>query len=330
MSETQIYESSLANREENVVIGAGECAITLIPALGGKIASLRVGAHELLQSPLRPLAPRTRTMAFSDADASGWDECLPSVADCIIDTDAGPAAIPDHGDLWRIPWLVLDASPDSATMRARCFSLPLQLTRSLLLTETTSGWQLQLLYSLTNLGAWRVPWSWSAHPLFAVDPGDRVVLSNQIKTVRLEGSAGNRLGVSGASLSWPRNNGTDFTRVSNSDAAIGDKLFAGPLGSTEQGSCILERPQAGLRLTVRFDPLLTPYLGLWLCYGGWPSEPGPKQFCVAPEPCTAPVDSLAKTGTWSRWLDPGETVNWPMELTIDRMPPVNCDPVGKQ
>lgn len=318
------------NAEENVVIGAGECTVALMPALGGKIASLRVGTHELLQAPLKPLAPRSRTMAFSDSDASGWDECLPSVADCIIDTEGGAAAIPDHGDLWRVPWQVLDANADSTTMRANCFSLPLQLTRSILLTETTSGWQLQLLYSLTNLGAYAVPWLWSAHPLFAVDPGDRVVLPNQVHNVRLEGSAGNRLGVSGDSLTWPRNNGTDLARVSKPDTSVGDKIFAGPLGTTEEGSCTLERLQAGLRLTVLFDPMLTPYLGLWLCYGGWPSEPGPKQFCVAPEPCTAPVDSLAKTGTWTRWLDPGETFNWPMELTIDRMPPVNGSSVAKE
>jgi len=308
----------LAEAKENVVIGAGDCTITLIPALGGKIASLRIGADELLQTPLKPLALRNQTMAFSDADASGWDECLPSVAACTLETEAGPATIPDHGDLWRIPWQVLDTSGDSVTLRAKCFSLPLQLTRSLIVAKSPSGWRLQLLYSLTNLGAYRVPWSWSAHPLFAVDPGDRIVLSNQIRTVRLEGSAGNRLGLSGGSLSWPRNNGTDLARVSEPGAAIGDKLFAGPFGSTEQGSCILERLRLGLRLTARFEPSITPYLGLWLCYGGWPPEPGPKQFCVAPEPSTAPVDSLAQTGAWSRWLEAGETFNWPMELLIDR------------
>ena len=320
-------EETLAETEENVVIHKGRCAVTLMPALGGKIASLRVGGRELLQAPLNPYAPRTQTMPFSGGDASGWDECLPSVADCSIVTEAGSAHVPDHGDLWRVPWQVLETSDDSATMRANCFSLPLQVTRSTILSETPSGWRLQLLYSLTNLGAYRVPWSWAAHPLFAVEPGDRIALPENIKTLRVEGSGGNRLGTGGDIINWPIARTSlgaevDLRIADRADSGIGDKLFAGPLDFPNAGWATLERPSAGLRLTVRFEPALTPYLGLWICYGGWPDAPGAtglKQVCVALEPTTAPVDALDKTGPWSRWLDVGETVSWPMELEIENM-----------
>jgi galactose mutarotase-like enzyme len=311
----------LARLEENVVIRAGDCTVTLLPALGGKISSLLVGNHELLHPPLHPYGPRTQTMAFSDGDASGWDECLPSVADCVVKTEAGAANIPDHGDLWRVPWQVLNATGDSATFRAKCFSLPLQLTRSTILTEVASGWRLQLLYSLTNLGAYLVPWSWSAHPLFSVDAGDRILLPNAVHTLRLEGSAGNRVGSHGDSVSWPISNAGDSTEkdlstVQSADSGIGDKLFTEPM---KEGWGALERSKIGLRLTVRFEPSLTPYLGLWLCYGGWPDGPGAKQMCVALEPATAPEDSLENMGPWSRWLEPGDTFTWPMELHIDRI-----------
>ncbi len=89
---------------ENVLIRAGECAVTVLPRFGGKIASIRIGERELLQTPLAPIAPRTLTMAFDAGDASGWDECLPSVAACTVETEAGIAEIPDHGDLWRVEW----------------------------------------------------------------------------------------------------------------------------------------------------------------------------------------------------------------------------------
>jgi galactose mutarotase-like enzyme len=320
----------LAGSEENVVIGAGDCAVTLLPALGGKIISLRVGSHELLQAPLNPYGPLTKTMAFEAGDAGGWDECLPSVAGCIVQTQAGPATIPDHGDLWRVPWQVLSATGDSATFRASCFSLPLQLTRSLILSEIPAGWRLQLLYSLTNLGAYRVPWSWSAHPLFAVEAGDRIVLPQEVQTLRLEGSAGDRLGFSGDIVSWPvtkLGDGTeaDLSIAQSADSKIGDKLFAGPFNpispdTTKQNiGCSLERRRIGLRISVHLEPSLTPYLGLWLCYAGWPDGPGTKQVCVALEPTTAPVDALEKTGPWSRWLEPGETFTWPMELHIERI-----------
>ena len=323
----------MAEEQENVVIRAGDCRLTLMPALGGKIASLRVGPHELLQTPLKPYGPRTKTMAFSDADASGWDECLPSVAECTVDTAAGPAKIPDHGDLWRVPWQVLNSSSDSATMRASCFSLPLQLTRSLILSETKSGWRLELLYTLTNLGAYPVPWSWAAHPLFAVDPGDRIVLPEDQVEARVEGSAGATLGPSGERIPWPKVSRTDgaisdLSTAQDPNSGIGDKIFMEPFTSNDGSWATLVRPKAGLSLTVSFELALTPYLGLWLCYGGWPDEPGLKQVCVALEPTTAPVDSLAIPGSWFRQLDPGETFTWPMELLIDRIdtqlpPPVD-------
>lgn len=323
-----ILESIQAGTKENVVIQAGLCALTLIPALGGKLASLRVQSKdrtdELLQSALHPYAPRTHTMGFSEADASGWDECLPSVADCTLETEAGTASVPDHGDLWRVPWQVLNASEDSATLRANCFSLPLQLTRSVILSESLTGWQLQFLYSLTNLGAYNVPWSWAAHPLFAAEAGDRILLPESIQTLRVEGSGDNRLGGNGDTVAWPlartaRGAETDLSIASSPDSGFGDKLFTGQLSPSDNWAT-LERKRLGLRLTVRFDSRLTPYLGLWLCYGGWPGGAGKQQVCVALEPTTAPVDSLAISGPWSRSLEPGETFTWPMELQIERIP----------
>jgi len=322
----------VSGAQENVVIRSGDCSVTLLPKLGGKIASIRVGSHELLQAPLHPCAPRTPTMSFAQSDASGWDECLPSVAACTLLTEAGPASIPDHGDLWRIPWQILEATRDSATLRVDGFSLPLQLTRTILLVETPTGWRLQLLYSLANRGACNIPWSWSAHPLFAVERGDRILLPEPVHGLRLEGSAGSRLGSHGDAVRWPLahladGSTYDLSIAGCADCGIGDKLFAGPINPADQaqagrslsGWAALERSAIGLRLTVRFDPAITPYLGLWLCYGGWPDGPGPRQHCVALEPSTAPTDALSTTGSWSRRLAPGESVNWPMELNIDRV-----------
>ena len=166
-----------AVEKENVTIRAGKCSITILPRLGGKIASIRVGEQELLQSPLAPYAPRTRTMSFDGGDASGWDECLPSVAACTVQTAAGPASIPDHGDLWRIQWTEIgdqESNGRSVAMRGECFSLPMTLERTVALAETHSGWSLKLDYTLRNTGSSPAPWSWAAHPLFVTEAGDRI------------------------------------------------------------------------------------------------------------------------------------------------------------
>jgi galactose mutarotase-like enzyme len=333
MAETSLF----AGAGVNVLIRAGECAVTFAPELGGKIASIAVGEKELLQPPLKTPGPRTPTMTFDEADASGWDECLPSVAACTVSTAAGEAHIPDHGDLWRVEWQRQGTGnskkgtgnggrrPEngSVTLLGRCFSLPLELERTVTLAEKDGGWRLDLRYKLTNVGSVIVPWSWAAHPLFLAEAGDRIVLPEAIQSLLLEGSGGGRLGKRGDRVDWPvaklAAGGTSDLRVAQApDSGIGDKLFAGPVAATENW-CVLERPSAGVRIKVSFDAGATPYLGLWICYGGWPEGVGPKQTCVAMEPATAPADSLAVSGPWSRQLSPGQEAVWSMGVEIELM-----------
>jgi galactose mutarotase-like enzyme len=318
------------DESENVLIRAGDCTVVLLPRFGGKIASIKVGEHELLQAPLAPVAPRTRTMGFDQSDASGWDECLPSVAECTVKTAAGEAKIPDHGDLWIAEWEVQGSGVrdrgsegGAVTLVAKCFSLPLEVERTVGLSETGTGWRLDVNYKLKNVGKYDVPWSWAAHPLYVAAQGDRIVLPKSVSSLRLEGSGGERLGKGGDTVAWPvaklaGGGTTDLSVAESPDSGIGDKLFAGPLSAADNW-CALERPSVGLRLRVRFDTAATPYLGLWICYGGWPERPGPKQVCVAMEPSTAPVDSLAVNGPWSRLLAADATFAWPMEVEIERM-----------
>lgn len=317
MSET----SEVGSGKENVIIRAGVCSVTFLPRLGGKIASILVGDHELLQAPLAPYGPRTRTMRFEEGDASGWDECLPSVADCAVQTAAGPVSVPDHGDLWRVEWKQIGAGATSASFRGEGFSLPLALERAVTLGETDKGWKLSVEYKVNNTGSFPAPWSWCAHTSYAAETGDRVTLPESIKTLRLEGSGGGRLGKGGDQVSWPvaalvTGGTTDLSVAQGPETGIGDKLFAGPLTAVENW-CVLERPKAGVCIKISFDAAATPYLGIWKCHGGWPDRPGTKQTCFALEPSTAPVDSLAKTGPWSLLLAPGESFSWPMVVEIE-------------
>ena len=224
-----------AVKKENVVMHAGTCALTLLPHLGGKIASLRFGNEELLQAPLAAYAPRTQTMSFDAGDASGWDECLPSVAACTVQAEAGTAVIPDHGDLWRVEWseisdeISVNGNAASVILRGACFSLPLELERTLRLSESPSGCKLRLDYALKNTGKTPAPWSWAAHPLFVAEAGDRIVLPGSIKELRVEGSGGNRLGKNGDVVNWPTatladGSPTDLSLAQAADSAIGDKL----------------------------------------------------------------------------------------------------------
>jgi galactose mutarotase-like enzyme len=307
--------------EENVLISAGGCSVNILPRLGAKVASILFRNHELLQTPLHPYALRNRTMGFNEGDASGWDECLPSVAGCTVQTSAGPATIPDHGDVWRAQWLTLARTENSVTLRGECFSLPLALERKLTLTETAKGCRIAAEYKVTNTGTAATPWSWSAHPGYAAEEGDILHLPDSIEALKIEWTRNDRLDNSTGVAAWPiakltAGGETDLRISAPTHSGVGDKLFAGPLAATENWVA-LERPKAGVRLRVSFDAAATPYLGLWICQDGYPEDGGLLQHCVAMEPCTAPVDSLAVTGPWSRVLQPGESFSWPMVLELE-------------
>ncbi len=304
--------------EDNAVIQNGAMRVTVLPALGGKIASIQIlpSGEELLQQPLQPYAPRTPYMSFDASDASGWDECLPSVAACEVQTASGVARVPDHGDFWQVAWKVDSQSENELALSADGFSLPLRFSKTLRLEDH----RLSVSYRVRNLARKPVEYVWSAHPLFAVEQGDRIVLPTSIKEVTVEGSAQNRLGGQGTKHPWPNttlsNNGSsDLSRAGKATSGIGDKLFS---AAPREGWCAIERYRLECRVELHFDPQQLPYLGLWLCYGGWPERQTNRQYCVALEPCTAEGDSLAmasKEGR-ARQLAPGTEDRWSLMLQL--------------
>lgn len=300
---------------DKVILANSALRVTVLPLLGGKIASIQIpSGAELLQQPLRPYAARAPFMSFDASDASGWDECLPSVAACEVSTASGTISVPDHGDFWQVAWEILSQSGTELEMSADGFSLPLRFRKTLQL----EGDRLHIAYRVQNLSSKPVEYVWSAHPLFAVDPGDRIVLPDSIREVTVEGSARDRLGRRGTTQGWPE------ARLPNQEIAdlsiagkitdgIGDKLFAPSPG---EGWCAIERKRLKRRIELRFNPEVLPFLGLWICYGGWPENGATRQQCVALEPCTAQGDSLATAVAQGRARTTGPLAEeqWSLEL----------------
>lgn len=302
---------------ERVVLKNESLQVEIIPELGAKISSIKMlpSGAEILQQPLASYAERTRTMAFDESDASGFDDCLPTVSACKFETDAGRIAVPDHGDFWRIPWTSTQAGP-GLEMQATGFSLPLEFTKNLRL----EGNELAIHYTIRNVGDAPTEFSWSAHPLFVVDAGDRIVMPPSVTTVVVEGSAKNRLGASGKRYAWPNAKldsgmAIDLSECGGIKDEVGDKLYA---HAPQEGWCALDRVKLKTRIEVRFNPQESPFLGLWLCYGGWPEGGANRQQCVALEPCMAPLDSLATASAkgYTRKLEAQQKYAWSVFVRI--------------
>ena len=318
--------NSLCAGKENVLIHAGDCSVTILPHLGGKIASIRISGTELLQAPLAPYAPRTQTMAFDAGDASGWDECLPSVAACTVQTAACSAQIPDHGDLWRVAWQPVDRADNAVTLRGACFSLPLQLERAIALgnwTRQPNAWLLRLDYTLTNTGIH--PRSLVLGRASALHRRSRATASSSpppFATFRLEGSGGGTPGPSRRPVSWPiatladggqirsqprrsRPNPPSATSSSpdrSPPAKTGARLSA-PRPASASGSASIPQPpptSASGSATAA---------GLTVPAPGKPASPSSR-----PPP---PSTRWRNPGHWSRTSPPAQSFSWPMTVEIE-------------
>ncbi len=274
--------------------------VRVVPALGGKITSLRrlrSGREWLWSAPDgRGLHGNRVGDAFEHGTLAGIDDCLPTVGPCRL----GAATLPDHGEVWSRACAV-----DAAAWQGRgelrttltLGTLPLRFERRLCLRDGL----LILAYRLVNLSSAPQPWLWALHPLFAWQPGDRIELPAEVRTARVESQRA--LGLPSV-CAWPAPaSGFDLARMSAPTTAPWClKLFTGPL---HEGHASVVNEHTGDRLTIRFDVQENPYLGIWLTRGGWN---GFEHFALEPTNQAADIPAA------DPFIGAGETRDWQVSL----------------
>ena len=80
----------------------------------------------------------------------------------------------------------------------------------------------------------------------------------------------------------------EVNKVTSASAGTAEKLFT----QLSEGFCGIFLPRSNESIAFRFDTRLVPYVGIWLCQGGWPTSQTSKDFTVALEPCNGRPDSL--------------------------------------
>jgi hypothetical protein len=146
------------------------------------------------------------------------------------------------------------------------------------------GSVMRLEYRVTSLVDGPENFLWSAHPLLSVSPGSRILLPSEVEEVLVEYSATGRFNP-GDEIPWK---GLD--RIRGADEGTAEKFFTGRLRT---GTCALHDAAADESIVFRFDPREVPFVGLWICQGGWPTTRAEKHFTVALEPCSGRPDALA-------------------------------------
>jgi hypothetical protein len=302
-----------------LVLYEGSLRAVVLVEEGGRVQSLRdedSGMEFLLQAQGTHCdQPVSLDARFEHGWCAGIEECLPTVGKCDVETDGG--AVPDHGDFWQVPWH-LDESADELRLTAMGFSRMLRFEKKMALRDRA----LRVDYTVENVGRQATSFLYACHPLLAVEAGDVVVMPEEVTRLTINFSLGGRLGEVGGGADWPVHEGegglVDLRQVLARDAAVAEMLYTGRM---TRGWCGLYRARAGQGIVLRFDPERLPYMGMWLCYGGWPI-PGeePVQYAVALEPTVAPYGTLAEAQRQgaARELAGLASTTWWIEFEVSR------------
>ena len=309
---------------DTIVLSAGGTSVGIVPALGGKIASMRLAGREWLwTSDVIAPVPASEAVAADDdvsyvltADTGGYDECFPTVGTCTVPAGvagAGGVRLPDHGELWaQRPSVTVDRAGGRAlavvTWEGR--RLPYAFVRD---CEVHGDGRVELRYAATNRGAARLPFLWSAHPLLPLTPRTRLVLPDRART-RVYAEHGISLGGARSEHQWPFVEVGGVARSLARPAGVADAYACKLFLDLPAGASRLAVEEDDARLEVELDPGEVTHFGLWLNNRGWTPFAGGDPYCnFAFEPCIGAPDTLDDAlGAWgaAAWLEPGETRRW--------------------
>ena len=325
MVKPQLSESSVQGFPA-LTLANGLISLTMVPELGGKISSirdLRTGREWLWTSDRLPYRRLPYgTSYIEEADTGGWDECFPTVAACSYPLPPWRGlSLPDHGELWPQTWkLEIDRGSDgtpSLRTEALGVALPYVFRRSVRLASDLAT--LRFEYGVRSTADADIAFIWSAHPLFLIEPGTRVLLPEGA-IMRAYSSVPPALLSSDRTYRWPLYLSRDarelhMAQLPDRSAGVAFKLWSEPLA---EGWTALEAPDG--RFEFVFDPQQVPQVGLWVNAGGWSGAGGEPYYNLALEPCIGAQDSLEEAVEryhHAGILPAGETREWWLEVRLE-------------
>lgn len=319
MNINTIADSKLGYSKTALELENDQLKILLVPEIGGKIVKLtrkKTGTQFLKQADTDPSDyPQPEYgEEFLPPHASGFDECFPNVAPSDYSFNGTTVTLPDHGELWNQSW---DYECNDKEIIIWTFgkSLDYRFKKHIRL----NGSNMEIIYELENLEETPFEYIWSSHPLMEIQPGDELLLSNEISDVLLNWSSDSTLGRLGTKLQWPKiiddNRNIDFNIVQDKSLGFAVKLYSKRL---KTGMAGLYRTQTDESFVLSFDVEQIPFLGIWLCYGGWPESGSKKQYTLALEPCSSRPDSLIKACQWGdqQEISPSTIKSWQLNVQI--------------
>lgn len=299
------------NEFQHLSISTDTIKLDLVPELGGKILSLidPTNGVDWMWSPpdQRGLFRNKITDPFIAGPLAGADECFPTIAPCRWQG----RDLPDHGDLWAVPWQVLAHTESEIDLQVRPPVSPFEFRRRIALERNSAHFT----YTVRNAGRKDESFLWAFHPMLHYDAGDR--LEVPATSARIDSQINTPFGGRGDRIKLPeplpgvRLDRLDFGPLKS--AAV--KYFTDTL---EAGRVALVRPKLKRRLIFEFDLKEINTVGVWINGGGWADYRH-----VIIEPGIGAPDPLDVAADWKRCgrIKAGQTQTWRMSLRLESIVP---------
>lgn len=318
--DTRIYPSTYKDQPA-LTLESPQLIAQFLPHIGAKLCSLVYkpsGLELLIQRPNAEyrVAPYGGDYV-EQGECSGLDEMFPAIDRCCYERYPWQGTpIPDHGEVWSIPWQAAVAGErlHLATYGVR---FPYRLEKWVSLTSSAAGAAtLHQSYRLTNLSPYEFDFIWAAHPMFVLEEGAELRLPAGVEKIVTAFSFSGRLGSYGDEHAWPLavladGAQCDLRRLNPKRTRNAEKYYV--KGRLPEGWCELTYPQSGLVLRLEFPVSQVPYLGILPNEGGWQDL-----YNIFLEPATGMLDRLDVArlhGAYST-VAGGGTYAWSLAISL--------------
>jgi galactose mutarotase-like enzyme len=268
-----------------------------VPVMGAKIVSLfdkRIGREWLLPPINRPFELVAYGSSFVDQDMSGWDEMFPTIDACPYPVEGKYKnnTLPDHGEVWALPWQIESITTDSIQLSTQGHALPYQLART---SRVLGEHRVRMEFAVINTGVEPLIALWAAHPQFQVNPTQDWGEVNQTYPW--------------AEAQSQKGQFIRLDRIGSADLHNCRKFYLPPQHRVNWAA--LQQRDDGEWIRLSWDSRHVPYLGIWVDEGVYNASP-----TAALEPTTGFYDKLDLAWQNNRvmHLPPNEPVRWHLDI----------------
>lgn len=307
--------STLVGEFKGIILETDLIRMIVTPGYGARIISLIYKPTETefcWHCPDTPIRKPEYKVEYENV--SGFFDCIPTCEPCIFKG----AKLPPLGDAALEPWELIRKEENNKSlvieMRRVCCTYPISISKSISLSANTPI--IDVNYVVQNLSDETLEYHYSGHNTLSVNPYYRIVLPQEVSTLRIGATVSDRLGKMGDEIPWPitkdkDQRDVDLSKVGKPCDKTGENLYTGKLKDAWCAAINEARKEV---IGFLFSTQTLPYILLWLNYGGWRGY-----YHIALEPCSGRPDNLQlAVNEWKNYatLKPRGRASWSQRIIL--------------